>query len=50
MKKIEVMLSMLGDDAPDFVRLPGRAFDIMATDAFKQCDDIIEEDKEDFNG
>lgn len=50
MKKIEVMLSMLGDDAPDFVRLLGRAFDIMATDAFKQCDDIIEEDKEDFNG
>ena len=50
MKKIEVMLSMLGADAADFVRLLGRTFEITASEAFRQCDDIIEEDKEDFNG
>ena len=41
---------LLGDDAPEFVRLLGRVFEITSTDAFKQCDCIIDEDKEDFNG
>ncbi len=50
MKKILMLLSMLGDDAPEFVRLLGRVFEITSTDAFKQCDCIIDEDKEDFNG
>ena len=50
MKKISMLLSMLGDDAPEFVRLLGRVFEITSTDAFKQCDCIIDEDKEDFNG
>ena len=50
MKKISMLLSMLGDDAPEFVRLLGRVFEITSTDAFKQCDGIIDEDKEDFNG
>ena len=50
MKKISLLLSMLGDDAPEFVRLLGRVFEITSTDAFKQCDCIIDEDKEDFNG
>ena len=50
MKKIEVMLNMMGGDAPEFVRLLRRTFEITASDAFKQCDSIIEEDKEDFNG
>ena len=50
MKKIEVMLNMMGDDAPEFVRLLRRTFEITASDAFRQCDDIIDEDKEDFNG
>lgn len=50
MKKISMLLSMLGDDAPKFVRLLGRVFEITSTDAFKQCDCIIDEDKEDFNG
>ena len=35
---------------PEFVRLLGRVFEITSTDAFKQCDCIIDEDKEDFNG
>lgn len=50
MKKILMLLSMLGDDAPEFVRLLGRVFEITSTDAFKQCDCIIDKDKEDFNG
>ena len=50
MKKIEVMLNMMGSDAQEFVRLLGRTFEITASDAFRQCDDIIDEDKEDFNG
>ena len=50
MKKIEMMLNMMGADAPEFVRLLRRTFEITASDAFKQCDSIIEEDKEDFNG
>lgn len=50
MTKISMLLCMLGDDAPEFVRLLGRVFDITSTDAFKQCDCIIDEDKEDFNG
>ena len=50
MKKIGMMLHMMGDDAPEFVRLLRRTFEITASDAFKQCDDIIDEDKEDFHG
>ena len=50
MKKIEVMLNMMGSDAQEFVRLLGRTFEITASDAFRQCDDIIDEDKEDFHG
>ena len=50
MKKISMLMSMLGDDAPEFVRLLGRVFEITSTDAFKQCSCIIDEDKEDFNG
>ena len=50
MKKIGMMLHMMGDDAPEFVRLLRRTFEITASDAFRQCDDIIDEDKEDFHG
>ena len=50
MKKISMLLTMLGDDAPDFVRLLGRVFEITSTEAFRQCDCIIDEDKEDFHG
>ena len=50
MKKIEMMLNMMGADAPDFVRLLRRTFEITASDAFKQCDCVNDEDKEDFNG
>ena len=50
MKKIEMMLNMMGADAPEFVRLLRRTFEITASDAFKQCDCVIDEDKEDFNG
>ena len=47
--KIALLLSMLGDDAPEFVRLLGRAFEITSSDAFRQCE-CIEEDQEGFNG
>ena len=57
MNKISQMLSMLGEDAPTFVHLLGRVFEITASPEFRQ-DDCIEEDriekermeKEDFNG
>lgn len=57
MKKISMLLSMLGDDAPEFVRLLGRVFEITSSPEFRQ-DDCIEEDcieterakKEDSNG
>ena len=48
--KIALLLSMLGDDAPEFVRLLGRVFEITSSDAFRQCECIIDEDKEDFHG
>ena len=47
--KIALLLSMLGDDAPEFVRLLGRAFEITSSDAFRQGE-CIEEDQEGFNG
>ena len=47
--KIALLLSMLGDDAPEFVRLLGRVFEITSSDAFRQCE-CIEEDQEGFNG
>lgn len=47
--KIALLLSMLGDDAPEFVRLLGRVFEITSSDAFRQCE-CIEEDQEEFNG
>ena len=47
--KIALLLSMLGDDAPEFVRLLGRVFEIASSDAFRQCG-CIEEDQEGFNG
>ena len=55
--KIALLLSMLGDDAPEFVRLLGRVFEITSSPEFRQ-DDCIEEDrieterakKEDSNG
>ena len=47
--KIALLLSMLGDDAPEFVRLLGRMFEITSSDAFRQCE-CIEEDQEGFNG
>ena len=40
---------MLGDDAPEFVRLLGRVVEITSSDAFRQGDSI-EEDQEGFNG
>ena len=43
------LLSMLGDDAPEFVRLLGRMFEITSSDAFRQGE-CIEEDQEGFNG
>ena len=57
MNKISQMLSMLGEDAPTFVHLLGRVFEITASSEFRQ-DDCIEEDrietesikKEDSNG
>lgn len=57
MKKISMLLSMLGDDAPEFVHLLGRVFEITSSPEFRQ-DDCIEEDrieterakKEDSNG
>ena len=49
MKKISMLLSMLADDAPEFVRLLGRVFEITSSDAFRQCE-CIEEDQEGFNG
>ena len=49
MKKIGLLISMLGDDAPEFVRLLERVFDITSSDAFRQCD-CIEEDKGEFHG
>ena len=47
--KIALLLSMLGDDAPEFVRLLGRMFEITSSDAFRQGE-CIEEDQEGFNG
>ena len=47
--KIALLLSMLGDDAPEFVRLLGRMFEITSSDAFGQGE-CIEEDQEGFNG
>ena len=47
--KIALLLSMLGDDAPEFVRLLGRVFEITSSDAFRQGE-CIEEDQEGFNG
>ena len=47
--KIALLLSMLGDDAPEFVRLFGRMFEITSSDAFRQGE-CIEEDQEGFNG
>ena len=47
--KIALLLSMLGDDAPEFVRLLGRVFEITSSDAFGQGE-CIEEDQEGFNG
>ena len=47
--KIALLLSMLGDDAPEFVRLLGRVFEITSSDAFRQRE-CIEEDQEGFNG
>ena len=47
--KIALLLSMLGDDAPEFVRLLGRVFEITSSDAFGQRE-CIEEDQEGFNG
>ena len=47
--KIALLLSILGDDAPEFVRLLGRMFEITSSDAFRQCE-CIEEDQEGFNG
>ena len=57
MNKISQMLSMLGEDAPTFVHLLGRVFEITESSEFRQ-DDCIEEDrietesikKEDSNG
>ena len=57
MNKISQMLSMHGEDAPTFVHLLGRVFEITASPEFRQ-DDCIEEDrietesikKEDSNG
>ena len=49
MSKISKMLAMLGDDAPEFVRLLGRVFEITSSDAFRQGE-CIEEDQEGFNG
>ena len=57
MNKISQMLSMLGEDAPTFVHLLGRVFEITSSPEFRQ-DDCIEEDrieterakKEDSNG
>lgn len=46
-RKISLMLSMLGDDAPTFVRLVGRVFEIVASPEFKQFDCM---EKEDLNG
>ena len=40
---------MLGDDAPEFVRLLGRMFEITSSDAFRQGE-RIGEDQEGFNG
>ena len=47
MSKISLLLSMLGDDAPTFVHLLGRVFEITASPQFKQYDCI---EKEDLNG
>ena len=44
MNKISQMLSMLGEDAPTFVHLLGRVFEITASPEFRQ-DDCIEEDR-----
>ena len=57
MSKISKMLAMLGEDAPTFVHLIGRVFEITSSPEFRQ-DDCIEEDrieterakKEDSNG
>ena len=57
MSKISKMLAMLGEDAPTFVHLLGRVFEITSSPEFRQ-DDCIEEDrieterakKEDSNG
>ena len=57
MSKISEMLAMLGEDAPTFVHLIGRVFEITSSPEFRQ-DDCIEEDrieterakKEDSNG
>ena len=49
MNKISQMLSMLGEDAPTFVHLLGRVFEITSSDAFRQGE-CIEEDQEGFNG
>lgn len=48
-KKISMLLLMLGDDAPTFVRLLGRVFEIISSPEFKQCDQC-EIEKEDLNG
>ena len=48
-KRKIALLSMLGDDAPEFVRLLGRVFEITSSDAFRQRE-CIEEDQEGFNG
>ena len=49
MSKISKMLAMLGEDAPTFVHLLGRVFEITSSDAFRQGE-RIEEDQEGFNG
>ena len=49
MSKISKMLAMLGEDAPTFVHLLGRVFEITSSDAFRQGE-CIEEDQEGFNG